>query len=290
MIDPNRALFEMVVRLLAPVLDDLVFVGGCTTGLFITDPAAAGIRATKDVDAIVDVVSYAKYAALAERLCELGLAEDTTPGAPLCRWRRGDLLVDVMPVDEQILGFSNRWYPTAIETAQTFFVARHTVRVVTPALFIATKLEAFHGRGDGDAFASHDLEDIIAVVDGRPELGSDVAAAPATVRDYIAAEVRSLLGNRDFVEALAGYLLPDAASQARRGLLEARLQESRRRTVGVSPEYYGSLSGAQAQLSRHCCDNCASGHEQPEGRWRPRSPKTLPPPVDVALAGHRLLL
>ena len=29
--DPNRALFESVVRLLAPVLDGLVFVGGCTT-------------------------------------------------------------------------------------------------------------------------------------------------------------------------------------------------------------------------------------------------------------------
>jgi hypothetical protein len=89
-VDPNRALFEAVVRLLRPVLDDLVFVGGCTTGLFVTDPAASDIRPTKDVDAIVDVASYAKYAALAERLRALGLAEDTTPGAPLCRWRRAD--------------------------------------------------------------------------------------------------------------------------------------------------------------------------------------------------------
>ena len=68
MADPNRVLFESVVRLLAPVLDELVFVGGSTTGLFITDPAAGGIRPTKDVDAIVDVTSYAKYTALAERL------------------------------------------------------------------------------------------------------------------------------------------------------------------------------------------------------------------------------
>src|SRR5215813_2816821 len=117
--DPNRALFESVVRLLAPVLDELVFVGGCTTGLFITDPAAGGIRPTKDVDAIVDVTSYAKYTALSERLRALGLAEDTTPGAPLCRWRRGDLIVDVMPMDEHVLGFSNRWYPAAIKSAQT---------------------------------------------------------------------------------------------------------------------------------------------------------------------------
>ena len=146
------------------MLDKLVFVGGCTTGLFITDPAASGIRPTKDVDAIVDVTSYAKYTALSERLRTLGLAEDTTPGAPLCRWRRNDLIVDIMPTDATVLGFSNRWYPAAIETAQTFYIAGHDARVVTPALFIATKLEAFHGRGGDDVVASHDLEDIISVV------------------------------------------------------------------------------------------------------------------------------
>ena len=217
MVDLNRALFESVVRLLVPVLDELVFVGGCTTGLFITDPAAGGVRPTKDVDAIVDVTSYAEYTTLSERLRTLGLAEDTTPGAPFCRWRHGQLIVDVMPTDATVLGFSNRWYPTAIETAQTFRIAGHDVRVVTPPLFIATKLEAFHGRGDDDVVASHDL-------DGRPEIVGDVAAASDDVRAYIGAEIRELLGNRDFTEALAGFLLPDPASQERRSLLEGRLR------------------------------------------------------------------
>jgi hypothetical protein len=179
---------------------------------------------TKDVDAIVDVTSYAKYAALAERLRGLGLAEDTTPGAPLCRWRRGDLIVDVMPIDTSVLGFSNRWYPAAIDTAQTARIAGHRVRIVTPALFVATKLEAFHGRGGGDVFASHDIEDIVTVVDGRQEIVDEIAAAAADVRAYVASEVRSLLDNADFVEALSGFLLPDAASQARRPLLEQRLR------------------------------------------------------------------
>lgn len=214
-----------MVRLLAPVLDELIFVGGCTTGLFITDPAASGIRPTRDVDAIVDVGSYAKYTALGERLRALGLAEDTTPGAPLCRWRRYDLIVDVMPVHEDILGFSNRWYPLAIATAHTFDIAGHAARVVRPALFIATKLAAFHGRGGNDMRASHDLEDIIAVVDGRPEIVNEIVAADAEVRGYIAAEIRALLDNLDFAEALAGFLLPDRASQARRGLLEDRLRQ-----------------------------------------------------------------
>jgi hypothetical protein len=222
--DPNRALFESVVRLLAPVLDELVFVGGCMTGMFITDTAAGGIRPTKDVDAIVDVTSYAKYTTLSERLRALGLAEDTMLDAPLCRWRHDDLIVDVMPADEHILGFSNRWYLAAIKAAQTVDIAGHDVRVVTPALFIATKLDAFYGRGRGDIVASHDLEDIIAVVDGRPEIVSEVAAASADVRDYIGAEIRALLDNPDFVEALGGFLLPDAGSQGRRPLLEGRLR------------------------------------------------------------------
>ena len=98
-----------------------------------------------------------------------------------------------------------------------------SARIVTPALFIATKLEAFHGRGGDDVFASHDLEDIVTVVDGRPEIVDDVAAADEQVRAYISAEIRSLLDNPDFVEALAGFLLPDAASQARRPILEQRL-------------------------------------------------------------------
>lgn len=153
-----------------------------------------------------------------------GLAEDTRPGAPLCWWRRDDLIVDVMPTDATVLGFSNRWYPAAIAAAQTIDIGGHRVRVVTPTLFIATKLDAFHGRGDGDIVASHDLEDIIAVVDGRPEIVSEVATASTDVRHYIASELRDLLANRDFTEALAGVLLPDSASQARRGLLEGRLR------------------------------------------------------------------
>jgi hypothetical protein len=170
------------------------------------------------------VTSYAKYTALAEQLRGLGLAEDTTPGAPLCRWRRHDIIVDVMPLDASVLGFSNRWYPAAIETAQTWRIAEHDVRIVTPALFIATKLEAFRGRGAGDVFASHDLEDIVTVVDGRPEIVDDVGAADGQVRAFVASEIRSLLDNPDFVEALSGFLLPDAASQARRRFLEERLR------------------------------------------------------------------
>jgi hypothetical protein len=74
------------------------------------------------------------------------------------------------------------------------------------------RADRLRGRGRGDVFASHDLEDIIAVVDGRPEIVSDVATASRGVREYISGEIHALLASQDFIEAL---FLPDAASQAR---------------------------------------------------------------------------
>lgn len=65
--DPNLQLLEQAARLLQQrLLDDVVFVGGCVTGLLITDPAAAGMRPTTDVDVILeaphDVRSYIREA------------------------------------------------------------------------------------------------------------------------------------------------------------------------------------------------------------------------------------
>ncbi|HEX9783415.1 MAG TPA: hypothetical protein VGA56_11885 [Opitutaceae bacterium] len=223
MIDPNLTLLEAAVRLLQPLLDDLVFVGGCATGLFITDPAAGGIRPTKDVDTITEVSSYAEYATLSERLRALKLHEDHREGAPTCRWRYGELTIDVMPTDERILGFSNRWYEPAIASAQNVTIAGLSIRLIIPVYFLATKLEAFRGRGNDDYSGSHDLEDVIAVIDGRPEIVEEVRTAPSDVRGYIASEMMRLLNTRAFVDALPGFLLPDSASQARYDLLRQRL-------------------------------------------------------------------
>jgi len=223
MIDPNLTLLEAAVRLLQPLLDDLVFVGGCATGLFITDPAAGGIRPTKDVDTITEVSSYAEYATLSERLRALKLHEDHREGAPTCRWRYGELTIDVMPTDERILGFSNRWYEPAIASAQNVTIAGLSIRLIIPVYFLATKLEAFRGRGNDDYSGSHDLEDVIAVIDGRPEIVEEVRTAPSDVRGHIASEMMRLLNTRAFVDALPGFLLPDSASQARYDLLRQRL-------------------------------------------------------------------
>ena len=95
---------------------------------------------------------------------------------------------------------------------------------MTAPLFVATKLEAFSDRGHGDYLASHDLEDIVTVVDGRPELVDEVRSGPSEVRDYVRDRLGLLLADEGFVTALPGHLPGDAGSQARLPLLLERLR------------------------------------------------------------------
>ncbi|MGA8154419.1 MAG: hypothetical protein WB952_25975 [Terriglobales bacterium] len=222
----NLALLIDAARLLKPLLGELVFVGGSTTALLITDKAAADVRPTYDVDAIAEITSYAAYAGFSERLRKLGFTEDTGEGGPLCRWRQKETILDVMPIDEKILGFSNRWYKPAMDSALVHELEPGLrVRVVTGVFFLATKLEAFGGRGKNDYLSSHDLEDLVSVVDGRAELVEEIQAGPEDVRIYIASEIKKLLTIASFVDALPGYLLPDAASQARISTVLKRLKQ-----------------------------------------------------------------
>jgi hypothetical protein len=101
--------------------------------------------------------------------------------------------------------------------------AEIVIRAITAPYFLATKLEAFHGRGKGDVFSSHDLEDVVAVIDGRSTIVEEIQAADAGVRAFISRNIMELLDDRRFMDALPGYLLPDAANQGRLKQLQSVL-------------------------------------------------------------------
>jgi predicted nucleotidyltransferase len=223
--NPNLARLADAAKKLAPLLDRIAFVGGCVTGLLLTDPAAAPVRPTLDVDAIVAIASYAQFTELESRLRNLGFRQPPTEGSPICRWLNEDLILDLMPTDRLILGFSNIWYGPALEHAQRVRIQGTEIRLITAPYFVATKLEAFYGRGQNDFRMSHDLEDIVTVIDGRAELAGEIRAAPADLQEYLRREFAALLSNRDFLDALPGHLLPDAASQQRLGLVMKRMQQ-----------------------------------------------------------------
>jgi predicted nucleotidyltransferase len=216
-ISANLVMLMRVVDQLAPLLDRFVFLGGAVAELFITAPGVAGARPTKDVDIVVNVLNLGEYTeTLREQLVELGLREDDSKDAPVCRWLLDDLIVDIMPTRGDILDFSCEWYQLAFDTARQVVLPDGTaIRLVTPACFLATKLAAFGDRGRRNPMASHDLEDVIAVIDGRPEIVADLAAASPDLRAYVADRLSQFLARSDAAALVAAQLMPDSDSQDR---------------------------------------------------------------------------
>lgn len=224
----NMQTIEMLVRAatgLGPLLTDVVFLGGSTTSLLITDPTVKDIRHTLDVDVIINVISRVEYYNLREKLIDLGFKEKHEFNVT-CRWLINDVVIDIMPTDENILGFSNIWYPDAILYS---FMAKLTdditIKVVSPPYFIATKIEAFKGRGNGDYASSSDIEDIITVIDGREELLDELQAAPANLKAFLAKSFSIFLKSSDFIDLFPGHLPQGLDTAAREKIALRRMMK-----------------------------------------------------------------
>jgi len=214
--NPNLEILETAVQRLGSLSEQMVFLGGCATGMLLTDPAAPPIRVTRDVDVIVEVSSLVAYHRLSADLKEKGFIEDLNPDSPICRWKHETIILDVMPTDPKILGFGNRWFTPAFSAAeQVSLPSGVMIRLLPAPYFLATKLEAFEYRGKGDFLLSRDMEDIITVLDGRELIVSEVQAANADLKGYLAKRFSHLLDERLFLDSLPGHLPPDQASQAR---------------------------------------------------------------------------
>jgi predicted nucleotidyltransferase len=215
------------LRVIAAALGDLrervVFVGGATAALLISDPAAESVRATKDVDAIVDVDGLPQYQRIERELAQRGFRHDVESGI-VCRWIHGEsgVVFDLMPVDAAVLGFSNPWYAQAVATAERLLLGDDVeIRLVAAPAFVATKLAAFADRGNGDILASHDVEDVLNIVDGRPELSRELENAPPALRDAVREAFSNLLRHPDFLNGLPGLI----AGADRAGIVVDRLRE-----------------------------------------------------------------
>ncbi len=232
---PNVAKVELIAQALGPLCDQLVFVGGCAVDLLLTDPAAAAPRVTYDVDLLVQVAALPGYHAMEKQFSRLGFKRDVSEDAPICRWLFRDLQVDLMPTDSAILGFANRWYPlVAVSAREIKLPSGVSIRLITAPTFVATKFEAFRDRGRGDLLGSHDLEDIVNVVEGRPEIVAEVASSPKELRDYLAKQCAMLLTMPNFMDVLPGMIFPDEHLAARVTTVAHRFSQIAAGNTGVT--------------------------------------------------------
>lgn len=219
--DPNLPYLRLVATALGNLREQLVFVGGAVAGLLVTDPLAEAVRATRDVDAVVEA-GLLQFQAIEAEVAARGFVRDIDSGV-ICRWihRESGVLFDLMPVQADVLGFSNRWYAYTVDTADPIDLGEGvTIRMASAVAFVATKLEAFGDRGAGDILASHDLEDVLNIVDGREELTGELALAPPPLRKAVAAAFARLLAHPDFANGLPGLI----AEPERAGIVHERLE------------------------------------------------------------------
>lgn len=207
--DPNVAVVDLAAQSLGPLLQELVLVGGSAVGLLITDRARPPVRPTVDVDMLTEVTPTANYYAFCERLKAQGFQECASDEV-ICRWKKGSLLLDVIPADEKVLGFSNRWYAITAKRAETHTLPSGLkIRVACAPAFLATKLEAFASRGQGD-YMHHDIEDIVTLIDGRESIVEEVLAFDQPIKEYLVEEFDDLLAQPLFAERLDWHLAGDS--------------------------------------------------------------------------------
>jgi hypothetical protein len=208
-------MLEIVAAAIADLTLDVTFTGGTTIPLYLDAIAALEVRPTDDVDCVVEVTTQAGYYRLAAQLRELGLEEDTTPGAPLCRWLCRGIKLDMMPIDEKVLGFGNQWYLPGVAGAISYRLpSGRLIRIFSLPYVIAAKIVAFGSRGRGQHYFSKDFEDLVALFNGAPNFLAEIATADAEVRSYIIDWMRSEQQN---LNTIAPSFLSNAEQMAGRG-------------------------------------------------------------------------
>lgn len=200
------------------------FLGASVLPLLLDNPDLFEIRPTKDVDLAIEILTLNEFYGIEMRLRSLGFHNDTRERAPICRWIIETVTVDIMPCESAVLGMASAWFAEAIGHAiPKDFGQGISAPVISSVYFLATKLTAFRDRGMKDMIMSKDLEDILTLVEGRAELPGETAAASPAVRNFIASEISTHLGNPDFLEVLPAFYRSDAVSQQRLRNVQSQL-------------------------------------------------------------------
>ena len=191
---PAKQILKIVAHALKDLLPEVVFVGGITTALHMRDEEAPKPTATDDVDLVLEITTIKDYEDLETKLRKLGFKRNLSHPGPLCRFEYGEIVVDFMPVEPKILGFSNRWYKKGFESSIKEMIDEFEIRIFNLPYFLATKLEAFNDRGTkGALWESKDFEDIISVLDTRKDAIELIKSSPKDVREFINQALKKFL-------------------------------------------------------------------------------------------------
>lgn len=184
---------------------DFAFLGGSVLSLLVNESTADAIRVTKDIDIIAGVRTRKEFHGEERELESRGFIHDTSEDAPICRWKTDGIVVDVLPVREEVLGWKSQWFEEALLAAEKIDIGGVSVKVISAPYFVLLKLEAFEDRGKGDFITSTDFEDVICLFNGRNSLVQEIKDA-GQIAMVIAEKFARYLKNHDIEDAVTGFV------------------------------------------------------------------------------------
>jgi predicted nucleotidyltransferase len=202
----NIAVVAEVAKALKNIKKDMVFVGGAVVSLYTDDPAADEIRPTQDVDMTLNIINLSHWEKVQAQLLELGFHPDPF-GHAICSYKYNDIPVDIMAAEDGPLGPANRWYKIGFENLWTAKAKEQEIYILSAPCYLATKFEAFNDRGT-DYRSSHDIEDIINILDNRINIVEEITKDDTRIEYFIKEQLQNIINNGLMQEVLMAHIHP----------------------------------------------------------------------------------
>ena len=221
----NINMLRIVAKGLEELVNRLVFVGGAIVELYTPDAFADDVRPTKDIDCVTVLASRIEYDKIQAKIRGKGFTNDTSQDAPMFRWIYKDIKVDIMPPDESIIGFSNKWYSEGIKyKIQKKLPDNLKIYVFRLEYFLSTKFDAHNVRGGTDLRQSKDFEDIVFILDNYPDVYKHILQSQKSVKHYLKKQSALLLKDLNLTEGIESAL-PSSAGRERTEMILKTLQK-----------------------------------------------------------------
>lgn len=202
---PILTRIKAVYNALEDLKDKVVFVGGAVVSLY-ADRVVHDPRPTDDIDVLVEILNYRDHVALEEKLHQKGFINDQDSGIA-CRYRVQGITVDIMPTDDRSFGFDSMWYSHGFHNAVAHPLDdTHVINILTAPYYLATKLEAFRNRGNGDGRTSQDFEDIVFILENRAAIWEEIKAADENLKTFLIVEFGQLLSEPNMTEWVYSHI------------------------------------------------------------------------------------
>jgi predicted nucleotidyltransferase len=201
----HRKVIEKIAIALAELNDQVIYVGGATVGLYVNDPAADDVRPTKDVDISLSIATVVELERIRVDLNKKGFIQ-TAEDEIICRFRYGDIKVDVM--NTKAIGWApaNPWFAPGFNLKIVLTIESQNIQILPLSYFLATKFSAYNSRGNNEPRTSHDFEDIVYILDNRIDLTDEIINAPNDVKQFLKIEFEKIVNERVKQEAILGNL------------------------------------------------------------------------------------